>query len=172
MAKSDVTLLVTVSNTVLDSEPMNPNFPPSPMAAPAPAPGLAQLQAAVQGIVNVLGNVEPIVQELAAMPGQLHALQVAFGEFQEALGELRNRMDQIPMQLYNATANDETLIHYPPDIEPGDDLPQFKGQLRSLTVAQCNALINRLGIDPVPAHHNLRRRRQHIMEYLGCAMRA
>jgi hypothetical protein len=95
MAKSDVTLLVTVSNTVLDSEPMNPNFPPSPMAAPAPAPGLAQLQAAVQGIVNVLGNVEPIVQELAAMPGQLHALQVAFGEFQEALGELRNRYECI-----------------------------------------------------------------------------
>jgi hypothetical protein len=91
------------------------------------------------------------------------------------------------MLLFNATASQEANILYPPGIEDAH-LPSSKKELSTLSskfilrkfsvrysqvpVVNCNLAINALGLPAPAAAATVAERRQVLMDFLGCAMRA
>ncbi|KAM6493782.1 hypothetical protein JOM56_010143 [Amanita muscaria] len=96
----------------------------------------------------------------------------------QRLDILQERFDQsqqrLPMLLHNATASYNAHLIYPPVVGNVPGLPATKGALLTLTIPNCIALAEALGLPALPAFPapTVVNRRQQILDFLGCAIRA
>ncbi|KAF8340783.1 hypothetical protein F5887DRAFT_1226713 [Amanita rubescens] len=91
----------------------------------------------------------------------------------QRLDNLLESQQRLPILLHNATASHDAPLAYPPGV--GDaGLPVTKDALLTLTVADCIALAEVLGLPALPAFPapTVIIRRQQILDFLGCAIRA
>jgi len=114
--------------------------------APAAAGAIVQIQDVLQHIVN----------QLVGVNARLDRIQAS--------------IDRIPMQLHNATASIHAELHVP----EGVDVPfaLSKMVLITLPAAACNEVVAALDLPALPQGALVSARRQVIMDYLGCGMRA
>jgi len=91
----------------------------------------------------------------------------------QRLDNLLESQQRLPMLLHNAITSNDAPLAYPPGV--GDaGLPVTKDALLTLTVADCIALAEALGLPALPAFPapTVIIRRQQILDFLGCAIRA
>jgi hypothetical protein len=111
-----------------------------------------------------------VLTQLRQQQQQLQ-LQDGFAAMGVRLGRIEDSLNRTPMLLFNATASQEANILYPPGIEDAH-LPSSKKELSTLSIVNCNLAINALGLPAPAAAATVAERRQVLMDFLGCAMRA
>ncbi|KAF8343694.1 hypothetical protein F5887DRAFT_971704 [Amanita rubescens] len=109
-----------------------------------------------------------LAQQEAALAQQAARHQ----ELIERLDALRDGQSRLPMQLQNAIASLDAPLQYPPNVVVGPQFPTTKKLLLKLTTARAQAVSQALGLPALPPNSHLAARRQQIMDFLGCAMRA
>ena len=83
-----------------------------------------------------------------------------------------NSQQCLPMQLYNATLSFDAELQYPPGVPEIPNTAKTKRQLMSLSVAEAQVVAEVLHLPALPGHPLVVDRRNQILDFLGCALRA
>ncbi|KAL6298816.1 hypothetical protein BKA93DRAFT_809574 [Sparassis latifolia] len=137
-----------------------------------------QMQVQVQQQIQQMQN--QFQQQMQQMQNQfqqqIQQMQVQIQQQVQQVINGQNRLladaELLPLRLQNANASQEAPLRYPPGVALPAHPPTTKEQLLTLTVPNCQTLATALVLPALPGQPTVVQRRQQLLDYLGCGIRA
>ncbi|KAH8145745.1 uncharacterized protein LAJ45_10222 [Morchella importuna] len=124
---------------------------------------LQQIQANIQ---QIKADVQQIRTNLQQARGDIQQVEVRLQAVEGQLQTLNNHHDLLPLRLFNSSLSESAEIRYPPGLN-GVPCARNRFELNSYTKANCEALIQNLGLQPVPPENPAEVFRKQTADHLG-----
>ncbi|RPB13387.1 hypothetical protein P167DRAFT_535093 [Morchella conica CCBAS932] len=121
---------------------------------------------AIQQGNQILGVLQQILANIQQARGDIQQVEVRLQAVEGQLETLNNHHNLLPLRLFNSSLSESAEIRYPPGFN-GVPFARNRFELNSYSKANCQALIQNLGLQPVPPESPVAVFRIRIADHLG-----